>query len=538
VSGPTVPGPDPALRPAAEHLLAGRSHDRAGRAGEAMAAYEAALHLAVESGERAAHVEASRRLGVLHHRGGDRVRAHELCRRSYVDAIGLGDLALAGEALNALAGFAFEAGEMATARRTWDHALSLAGVSGALHGRIEQNLGIIANVMGDHEAAMAHYRRSLNSFERAGDDRGRAIAYHNLGKIATQRGELVDADTCFERSAGLATATGDVHLEGLCELNRAELSHARQQFGEALRRVEAALTIFERLGAPRNKSGAYKLLGMVYRDTGRPALAEERFRAAMALAVETGCLLDEADVCRELALLHLGQGRNQDALTLLNRAHGLFSRLDARVDVVDIAARMGGLEETFLAVVREWGQSIESADQYTFGHCERVARYAVAVGGVLGLDPMELTTLRLGAYLHDVGKVRVPHEILNKPGRLTEEEFEIIKLHPVHGVELLKGVEFPWDLRPIVRWHHEKQDGTGYPDRLRGDEIPLGSQVIGIVDVFDALTTTRSYRASMSRETALAELARCRHWWRADVYDAFMASVGGSAEVWEETVRG
>ena len=538
MSGPTVPGPDPALRPAAEQLLAGRVHDRAGRAQEAMAAYEAGRHLAVESGERAVQVEAGRRLGVLHHRGGDPVRARELCHQSYLGAISLGDAVLAGEALNALAGFAFEAGEMAIARRTWDHALSLAGVSGALHGRIEQNLGIIANVMGDHEAAMAHYRRSLDSFERAGDDRGRAIAYHNLGKIATQRGDLGDADACFERSAGLATATGDVHLEGLCELNRAELSHARQQFGDAMRRAEAALTIFERLGAPRNKSGAYKLLGMVYRDTGRPALAEERLRAAAALAVETGCLLDEADASRELALLHQGQGRNQDALTLLNHAHGLFNRIDARVDVVDIAGRMGGLEATFLAVVREWGQSIESADHYTFGHCERVARYAVAVGGVLGLGAMELTTLRLGAYLHDVGKVRVPHEILNKPGRLTEEEFEIIKLHPVHGVELLKGVEFPWDLRPIVRWHHEKLDGTGYPDRLRGDEIPLGAQIIGIVDVFDALTTNRSYRGAMSREAALAELTRCRHWWRAEVYDAFMASVGGSGRVWEEPVRG
>jgi putative nucleotidyltransferase with HDIG domain len=187
---------------------------------------------------------------------------------------------------------------------------------------------------------------------------------------------------------------------------------------------------------------------------------------------------------------------------------------------------MSDLEGTFLTVVRDWGQSIESADRYTFGHCERVAEYAVAVAQALGLGGIEQTTVRLGAYLHDVGKVRVPHEVLNKPGRLNDAEFELMKLHPVYGVELLEGVEFPWDLKPIIRWHHEKLDGTGYPDRLRGDEIPLAAQIIGIVDVYDALTTTRSYRAAMPRAAALAEMERCRSSWRPDVFAAFERAVG------------
>ena len=165
-------------------------------------------------------------------------------------------------------------------------------------------------------------------------------------------------------------------------------------------------------------------------------------------------------------------------------------------------------------MVRDWGQSIESADSYTFGHCERVASYAVAVARELGSDEDQLTTIRLGAYLHDVGKVRVPHEILNKPGKLTDEEFEVIKKHPVWGVELLATVEFPWDIKPIIRWHHEKYDGTGYPDRLRGDEIPLSAQIICIVDVYDALTTTRSYRPAMSQAEALARMAESKQWWR------------------------
>jgi HD-GYP domain-containing protein (c-di-GMP phosphodiesterase class II) len=124
----------------------------------------------------------------------------------------------------------------------------------------------------------------------------------------------------------------------------------------------------------------------------------------------------------------------------------------------------------------------------------------------------------------------VPHEILNKPGPLSREEFEIIKLHPLWGVELLAGVDFPWDIKPMIRWHHEKYDGTGYPDRLCGDEIPLAAQVICIVDVYDALTTTRSYRAPMSPGAAAAQMHESRRWWRPDVYEAFRRAVPEVAE--------
>jgi putative nucleotidyltransferase with HDIG domain len=217
-------------------------------------------------------------------------------------------------------------------------------------------------------------------------------------------------------------------------------------------------------------------------------------------------------------------GQNQEALRLLGVAHRLFTHLDARLDLVDVASKVHRLEDTYFAVVREWGQSIESSDSYTFGHCERVAQYAVGIGIAMGLDEGQLTTLRMGAYLHDLGKVRVPHEILNKPGPLEPEEFEIIKRHPIWGVELLATVEFPWDIKPIIQWHHERYDGTGYPDGLRGEEIPLGAQIICIVDVYDALTTTRSYRGALSQAEAVDRMIQSRHWWRPDVYEAFMGS--------------
>jgi putative nucleotidyltransferase with HDIG domain len=333
------------------------------------------------------------------------------------------------------------------------------------------------------------------------------------------------AEEYFRKSLHLAELLNDVRLHGLCLLNRAEVHLALQQYEHARRSAEEALAIFNELNAQLAKADAYKMLGMIFRETGRPALAESRLRTAIELAIATGALLSEAESTRELALLCQSMGRNQDALALLSTAYRLFGQLHAQVDQVDVASKVEELETTYLAVVRDWGQSIESADSYTHGHCERVATYALAVASELDLDEVHRTTIRIGAYLHDLGKVKVPHEILNKTAPLTPEEFEIIKLHPAWGLELLSGIDLPWDIKPIIRSHHERCDGTGYPDGLRGNEIPLAAQLICVVDVYDALTTTRSYRPAMSKAEALATMEDCRHWWRADVFQAFLRAI-------------
>jgi putative nucleotidyltransferase with HDIG domain len=248
-------------------------------------------------------------------------------------------------------------------------------------------------------------------------------------------------------------------------------------------------------------------------------------RTAIELAVGTGAVLSEAEASRELAILRQTTGRNREALTLLSTSHRLFGQLHAQLDQVDVGSKLQDLETTYLAVVRDWGQSIESADSYTHGHCERVATYALAVAEELHLPDVLKTTIRIGAYLHDLGKVKVPHEILNKSGPLTPDEVEIIKQHPVWGLELLAGIDLPWDIEPIIRSHHERYDGTGYPDALSGSDVPLTAQIICVVDVYDALTSTRSYRPAMPKTEALATMEDCRHWWRPDVFQAFLRAV-------------
>lgn len=174
----------------------------------------------------------------------------------------------------------------------------------------------------------------------------------------------------------------------------------------------------------------------------------------------------------------------------------------------------------------EWGQSVFAADLATFMHCERVAVYAVEIAHELGFDLERLATVRLGAALHDIGKTRVPAAILHKRGRLTAEEFEVVKQHPAWGLEMLETVDCPDGVREMVRFHHEKHDGTGYPDGLEGDQIPIPAAIIGIADVYDALTTQRCYRSALPRPRALLEMHLRQQWWHPSVYAAFCRAIG------------
>jgi putative nucleotidyltransferase with HDIG domain len=506
-------------------LTEASEHDRAGRITAAIAAYESCVAQAEQAHDAVTLAEALRLLAIAHHRRLDSALARSLCDRSRATAESAGETLLAAKALNTLAAFDLADGQIEAAQAGCRAALASAGDDAPLRGRIEQNLGIIANIQGDLPTALTHYRRSLDAFAAVNDERGCAMAYNSLGMISADQQRWAEADAFLQRSIELTTRLGDVYLRAVALLNHTEVHVANSRFDAALRGAEEALRIFNQLGVERNKSDAYRAIGVVYRATGRVVLAESRLNTAIDIATTAGAVLERAEACRELAELYRQLGRNLDSLRLLNTARDLFRRLEARVDMVDVVSRVEDLEQIFLEVVLEWGDSIESIDSYTHGHCERVAAYAAAVARELGLDEHTQTTIRLGAYLHDLGKVRVPHEILNKPGSLTAEELTVMRRHPIHGVELLADVEFPWDIKPIIRWHHERYDGGGYPDGLRGDAIPLSAQIICVVDVFDALTTSRSYRVAMSSEAALAVIRRDRSWWSPAVYSAFLRAM-------------
>jgi len=158
------------------------------------------------------------------------------------------------------------------------------------------------------------------------------------------------------------------------------------------------------------------------------------------------------------------------------------------------------------SVITSLALTVEARDATTDGHCQRLAYYAVALGAAVGMGDDELASLDRGGYLHDVGKIGIPDTILLKPGKLTREEYALMQQHTVIGERLCGNLRSLALVRPIVRHHHERLNGSGYPDGLRGDAIPLSAQIVAIVDAFDAITTVRPYRAPRSREQAFDEL--------------------------------
>jgi HD-GYP domain-containing protein (c-di-GMP phosphodiesterase class II) len=503
-------------------LEAARQFERNAQVPQAISCLEAVIAESDRVGEHALLAEALRRLSIIRHKRDEWTQARALAERSYGVARAAGLKEVAAEALNTLGAQHLQTGNLAAARGAFFEAIDLGRESLALRARVEQNLGILANIQGRLDEAIVHYGNSLEAYRSCGDEQGCAISYHNLGMASADRERLDEAEHHFIQSYAIGGRIGDLLLQASCLVSLAEVDIARQRFENARQRAEEGLAMFDRLGVRRGKADAYRVIGMVYREIGRPALAESRLTAALDLAVSADAALIEAEAAHEMALLVQSMGRNQDALKLLNRAHQLFKRLEARADLINVGGKMATLQGTYLSVVHEWGQSIESTDISTFGHCERVARNTVKMARALKMSEAEETELLVGAFLHDVGMVRVPHEVLRRREALTPEEERLLEMHPVWGDELLSDIEFPWPVKPIVRWHHERFDGSGYPDRLSGDRIPMSAQIVGILDYHDGLTMPRFGRQSLTPHQAVWEVVSHRSWWSPHVFDAFM----------------
>ena len=166
------------------------------------------------------------------------------------------------------------------------------------------------------------------------------------------------------------------------------------------------------------------------------------------------------------------------------------------------------LKHALESTVNAMGVIVAQKDPYTAGHNERVARIAMALGQSMGLPQKRIETLRVAGNLHDIGKISVPEEILNKPGRLTPEEFEQVKSHPETGFEILKDIPFHGPVAEIVLQHHERYNGSGYPRGLKRDEALLEARILSVADIYEALTSDRPYRQAISHEHAMAHIIR------------------------------
>ncbi len=486
-----------------------RAAEKAGDLERARVLLEAALRLP-GGPEDPSPAAILRWVGATHRAAGDTQAALDCFRASLTVAARAGDDGDVSHAWNWLGILHQDRGELDRADRYFERARRRAVRCGdrGLVAMVEQNLGINANIRGDVHAALDHYHHSLRAYRSLGDDRRIAQVLNDRGMAFTDLAMWPAAARAFDESAALCDRIGDLHTRVMVEVNRIELALARGDLETASRTCDQALVLAQRLGRERVLGEVYRWLGAVQGRLENADEAEHYLLHALDIAERLEVPLQAGEALSELAALYSARNRNQEALRALSRARRVFSGMKARRDLADIARRLRAMEATFMAIVRRWGESIESKDRYTAGHCRRVAEYGVRLAEAAEVDEETLTWFRMGAFLHDVGKISVPGSILNKPGKLTEAEHEIMRRHAEIGATIVERIEFPWDIAPMVRSHHERWDGTGYPDGLRGEAIPLSARILCVADVYDALTTTRSYRPAYSSDEALAIMRR------------------------------
>jgi putative two-component system response regulator len=229
--------------------------------------------------------------------------------------------------------------------------------------------------------------------------------------------------------------------------------------------------------------------------------------------------MDGLEVCRRVRTLQRPEPTYLIILTAKDSKGNIVTALESGADDyvtkpfnrdelkarVRVGSRIVGLQ-TSLTAMFAFARAVEAKSPFTHGHADRVTQYALALANAVGLSPAERERLRRGALLHDIGKISIPDAILNKPERLTPEEMEIIKGHPAEGVRLIEGLESLRDVVPLLRWHHERLDGRGYPDGLRGEQIPFQVRILSVADVYDALASKRPYREAMPHDQSVAIL--------------------------------
>ena len=169
------------------------------------------------------------------------------------------------------------------------------------------------------------------------------------------------------------------------------------------------------------------------------------------------------------------------------------------------------LDQAYLDAIETLRYTVDAKDSYTKGHSERVSEYSVLLGKKLGINSDDIYVLRIGGLFHDIGKIGIPDSILTKTEKLTDEEYEQIKQHPLIGAQMLSNASIFSDIIPIVKHHHEKYDGTGYPDHLKGEEIPYMARIVSVADAFDAMASRRPYRNNVEIQKIISEISNNKH---------------------------
>lgn len=284
-------------------------------------------------------------------------------------------------------------------------------------------------------------------------------------------------------------------------------------------------------------SGSFNKLYSIPEDLEIPEpLLERAFKSDIPVVEEGGVTAAIGSMKRNLGVLGLRyvNGRlgtaDPEAVAVISRILGIT--IDNILLFKDLKNKIREVEDLLLNIIKVLSNALDAKSPWTKGHSERVSRYALMIAEELGLDREAKNTLQMAALLHDIGKIGMYDYILNKPDKLLPQEFEIVKLHPVKGAEILKPISHLQEVIKVISHHHEHYDGSGYPDGLKGEDIPLLSRILQVADAFDAMTSERPYRKIPGRKKAIEELKACAgRQFDPRVVDAFMRSINRGSRI-------
>jgi putative nucleotidyltransferase with HDIG domain len=521
----------PATELPLDDLIAGAAEaEQFGAWDEALAGYRSALDRIHEGEQPERGPQVSRWIGRVLYERGDYEQAHRAFEASLVDAQALGRRGDAASALNSMAVVEQARGNLDVAESLYARATSLADEAGnaRLAAMIDQNLGTLANIRGDLGTALVRYQAALDRFRQFEDHRSAALVLHNMGMLKTDLGEWAAAELCFESAENLADWLGDRSILAKVDTNRAELYLKRQNYEAARECCERAFKASGELGSETGLGEAHKFFGVLNREIGKPRLAHSHLGLALNLARSCENPLLEAETENERAKLFLSQKQAQPAIRSLNRAQEIFRDLDARREILDLRRRLERLEGVYVEAALMAADEVASPVAVRTGRRgQRVCDMAAELASSIGYE--ELLWIRVGALLHDIGNGGVPKQLLEKAGPLSEEEMLEVRKHPELGDALARDLDLPPEVREVVRSHHEHWDGSGYPDGLGGEQIPLSARIVCVADVFDALTSQRSYRPAFTHEQALEIMeAESGRIFDPKLFDAFASSMRGT----------
>jgi len=472
--------------------------------------YERALHRGAAATEAPAATLALLAIARLASAAGEGAVALDVLEVALASAAARGSDADCAAAAALRATVLWETGEPGAAEREAVRARDWARRAGDARQAASavRTLGALAVARGGVADATAWYEESLAESRAAGQVADVSVTLVALGELYDEARRWDAADAAFAEAVAVAAAMGAPASMLEAQLRHAELLACRGDLDRAQAMSDQAVETARRVRDPRASAAAAKTAALVARERGDLARAEQCLVAAEDTSRQHDDPILTAEVAAERAELYHRQERHRETIIALNRAYRALSQLRGRAAMSDLARRTRRLEARFIDVVRRWGQSIEAKDLNTHGHCERVADLSCAIAARMGVRPASLFWHRVGALLHDIGKLVIPAAVLNKPGRLSAEEWSLVRQHPVAGAEMLADVDFPWDVRPIVESHHECWDGSGYPQGLAGERIPLAARIVCVADVYDVLTSDRSFKRALGHDEALEVMRR------------------------------